>query len=346
MMQVAASQAGIVRIGVLGAARITPSALIEPSRENPEVSVCAIAARDPERARRFASRHGVPTVHQSYEALITDPGIDAIYNPLPNGLHGSWTIAALEAGKHVLCEKPFTANAEEAAAVAAVARRTGLVTMEAFHYRYHAFTRRMREIIASGELGQVSHIETWFCIPLPVKNIRWDLRLAGGSLMDTGCYTVHLLRTLAGAEPVVRSAVAKLHSPGVDRLFRANLEFPDGRTGAITASMLAWPPLSMGARVIGSNATLQAFNPYMPQYRHRLVIRSAKTRRVEHVARQPSSYAAQLQAFAGAVLRGEAYPTGVEDAVANMRVIDACYAAAGLPRREPTPTAEGRNKVL
>jgi predicted dehydrogenase len=343
-MQVATSQSKVVRIGVLGAARITPAALIEPSRENSEVSVCAIASRDAEKARRFASRHGVPAVHESYEALIADPGIDAIYNPLPNGLHGYWTVAALEAGKHVLCEKPFTANAEEATVVAAVARRTGLVTMEAFHYRYHALTRRIQEIIASGELGDVSHMEAWFCIPLPVKNIRWDLQLAGGALMDTGCYTIHLLRTLAGAEPVVRSAVAKVRSAGVDRLFRANLEFPDGRTGAITASMLAWPLLSLGARVVGSNATLQVSNPYIPQYRHRLVIRSAKARRVERVARRPSSYAAQLQAFAGAILRGEAYPTGVEDAVANMRVIDACYAAAGLPLREPRKYPPGYSR--
>lgn len=323
-------------MGVLGAARIVPLALIRPSGENPEVSVCAIAARDPGRARQFASRHGIPTVRESYRDLIVDPEIDAIYNPLPNGLHGRWTIAALEAGKHVLCEKPFTANAEEAEAVATVARRTGLVTMEAFHYRYHALVRRMLEIIASGELGQVRHIETWMCIPLLAKNIRWDLQLAGGALMDTGCYAIHLLRTLAGAEPAVRSAAARLLTPGVDRLLRADLEFPDGRTGAITASMLSWRLLAAGARVIGSSATLQAFNPYAPQYAHRLVIRSAKGRRIEHVARQPSSYAAQLQAFCAAVLRGAAYPTGVDDAVANMRVIDACYAAAGLPRREPT----------
>ena len=276
-------------------------------------------------------------MHETYAALIADPDIDAIYNPLPNGLHGRWTVAALEAGKHVLCEKPFAANAEEAAAVAAVAHHTGLVTMEAFHYRYHALVRRMLEIIASGELGQVRHIEAWMCIPLPVKNIRWEWQLAGGALMDTGCYAIHLVRTLAGAEPTVRSAAAKVLTPGVDRWLRADLEFSDGRTGAVAASMLSWRLFAVGARVIGSRATLQVFNPYAPQHRHSLAIRSAKERRVERVARQPSSYLAQLQAFSAAVLRGAPYPTGVDDAVANMRVIDACYAAAGLPRREPTP---------
>ncbi len=203
-----------VRIGVLGAARIAPAALIRPARVLDGVQVAAIAARDRNRAGTFAAKHGIATVHDSYDALLADPAIDAIYNPLPNGLHGRWTIAALRAGKHVLCEKPFTANADEAESVAEVARATGPVVMEAFHYRYHGLTARMLDILASGELGDVRHLDTWLCFPLPVADIRWQLDLAGGALMDAGCYAVHLLRTLAGAEPVVRSAQAKLKSPG------------------------------------------------------------------------------------------------------------------------------------
>jgi predicted dehydrogenase len=324
-----------VRIGILGAARIAPMALIRPSRELADVTVTALAARDPERARRFAGRHHIATVHDSYEALLADPDIDAVYNPLPNALHGRWTIAALKAGKHVLCEKPFTANAEEAETVAAVARGTGLVTMEAFHYRYHAFTDRMLQIIASGELGTVRRVEAWFCIPFLFDDIRWELSLAGGALMDTGCYAIHIVRALAGAEPIVRSAAAKIRRPGVDRLLRAELDFADGRTGSVTASMLSSRLFSVGARVIGSEATMQAFNPVAPQFHHSLIVRSKRGRRKEQVARQPSSYLAQLQAFTGAILRGASYSTNVDDAVANMRVIDACYGAAGLPRREP-----------
>lgn len=324
-----------IRIGILGAGRIAPMALIAPAREIADVTVTAVAARDIERAQRYAKRHGIERVFGSYADLIADPDIDAIYNPLPNGLHGRWTIAALNAGKHVLCEKPFTANAEEAEAVAAVTRRTGLVTMEAFHYRYHGLTSRMLAIIASGELGAVQHIEAWFCIPLLTKDIRWDLSLAGGALMDVGSYTVHLIRTLAGAEPVVRNATAKLRSPGVDRYLHAEMTFADGRTAALTASMLSPRLLSGGVRVVGSAATMEVSNPIMPQLWHRLSVRSANASRVEKVAKQPSSYAAQLQAFTGAVLRGESFPTHVDDAIANMRVIDACYAAAGLPRREP-----------
>jgi len=325
-----------LRIGILGAARIAPLAVIQPARDLPEVEVVAVAARDPARAAAFARRHGLARVHDSYASLIADPDVDAVYNPLPNGLHGRWTIAALEAGKPVLCEKPFTANAEEAEAVAAVARRTGLTTMEAFHYRYHGLTARMLEIIASGELGDVRRIEAWFCIPLLVQDIRWDLALAGGALMDTGCYAVHLVRTLAGAEPAVVSARARLRSPAVDRLMQAELAFADGRTGQVTASMLSSRLFGVGARVTGTDAMLQVFNPVLPQHRHSLTVRAGRRLRKEQVPRAPSSYAAQLQAFAAAVLHGRPFPTTVDDAVANMRVIDACYAAAGLPRREPT----------
>src|SRR5262249_20853387 len=132
-----------VRIGILGAARIAPSAVIKPAQHCAEATVAAVAARDRSRAEAFAAKHGVPNVRDSYDALIADPEIDAIYNPLPNGLHAEWTIAALEAGKHVLCEKPFTANTKEAEDVAGVATRAGRVVMEAFHYRYHPLAHRM-----------------------------------------------------------------------------------------------------------------------------------------------------------------------------------------------------------
>src|SRR5918996_1556721 len=125
-----------LRLGILGAAKIAPLAVVRPARRSAEATVTAVAARDPERARRFAAKHGIPTVHETYEKLLADEEIDAVYNPLPNALHARWTIAALEAGKHVLCEKPFASNAAEAEEMAAAAERTGRVLMEAFHYRY------------------------------------------------------------------------------------------------------------------------------------------------------------------------------------------------------------------
>jgi predicted dehydrogenase len=328
-----------VRFGILGAARIAPVAIVKPAAEDPEAEVVAVAARDGERARRFAAKHRISTAYGSYAELLADPSIDAVYVAVPNGLHGRWTKAALEAGKHVLCEKPFTANAEEAASVADAARRSDKVVMEAFHYRYHALTTRMLEILNSGELGDITTIDAWLCFPVVQGNdIRWDFQLAGGALMDAGCYTVHLLRTLAGSEPKVSSATAKTRRPGVDRLLTAELAFPGGCTGLITASLLSRRVLGAGVRVSGTRGSMRVLNPIAPQLGHRLVVRSDTRRAVEYMPRKPSTYASQLRAFTGAIMRGEPVLTGPQDAVANMVVIDACYAASGLPRREPSPS--------
>jgi predicted dehydrogenase len=326
-----------LRIGVLGAAKIAPTALIKPARKVDDVDVVAVAARDRAKAEAFAAKHGVARVHDSYEALIADPTIDAVYNPLPNGLHGRWTIAALDAGKHVLCEKPFTANEAEAETVAAVAERTGLVVMEAFHYRYHPLVARLLEIIRSGELGAIRHIETWMIIPLLARDdIRWNLRLAGGSTMDVGCYTIHLLRTLAGAEPEVTSASARERSPGIDKWLRADVRFADGRTGRFTSSMRSPRGLSVGARVEGERGEIRVLNPYAPQYFSRVTVRAAGKKRTEPRTSRESTYLHQLRAFVGAVQRGEPILTGPSDAIANMRVIDATYLAAGMNVRQPT----------
>ena len=152
------NEAAPLRIGILGAARIAPSALINPAKGNVEVVVAAVAARDASRAQAFAAKHGIAGVHEGYESLIADPEIDAVYNPLPNSLHGRWTRAALAAGKHVLCEKPFAANAAEAREIAELAAKSKRVVMEAFHYRYHPLALRIEQIIASGELGRSSPV--------------------------------------------------------------------------------------------------------------------------------------------------------------------------------------------
>ncbi|MEV4600828.1 Gfo/Idh/MocA family oxidoreductase [Amycolatopsis sp. NPDC049253] len=325
-----------MRIGVLGAAAIVPEALLKPARENPDVDIAAIAARDISRAHEFATKHRIPEVHATYEELLADPSIDAVYNPTPNGLHGRWTLAALAAGKHVLCEKPFTANASEARLVADAADAAGLVVMEAFHYRYHPFTRRMEELLASGELGEVQHIETAVCFPLPrFKDIRYNLSLAGGATMDAGCYAVHMARVLGGATPAIVDARAKLRSPEIDRAMTASLRFPSGATGRVRASLWSSDVLRISARVVCSRGELRAINPLSPQFWHRLSIRRGDSRSVERFSRRPS-YAYQLEAFADAVLRGEAVPTSPADAIETMTVVDAIYEAAGLRPRVPT----------
>ena len=326
---------GLLRIGVLGAARIAPNALIKPARAMADVTVAAVAARDRARADAFASRHGIPTVHDDYAQLLADPAVDAIYNPLPNGLHGRWTIAALTAGKHVLCEKPFTANAAEAREVAEVAAGTDRVVMEAFHYRYHPVALRMLEIVTSGQLGDLRHVEASFCFPLPrFADIRYRFDLAGGALMDAGCYAVHMVRLLGG-EPDVVSARAKLRGANVDRAMRAELAFPGGHTGRITCSMWSSDVLRISARAVGTKGEMRVRNPLAPQLGHRIAVRTAAGRRIERLSRR-ASYAYQLDAFAGAVRNGEPVITDPADSIRTMTVIDAIYRAAGLPPREPT----------
>jgi predicted dehydrogenase len=321
--------AGPLRLGILGAARIAPMALVAPARRTADATVHALAARDVERAHRFAARHGIPRVHRSYDALLADPEVDAVYAPLPNSLHALWTVRALEAGKHVLCEKPFAATVAEAEQMADAAARARRVLMEAFHYRYHALFARMRAILDAGEIGPVVHLEAHLCFPLPrPSDIRYRRDLAGGALMDAGCYTVHLLRHLAGAEPEVVQARGEWTRGGVDRCMEARFRFPDGRSGRITCSLLSAWLLRASASVEGRAGRLRVLNPFLPQVFHRLRVVSGAGRRTERVA-GPGSYDAQLRAFVAAVHDGAPIPTGPADAIANMRVIEAIYAAAG-----------------
>ena len=322
-----------LRIGTLGAASITPNALLQPAREIEGVEVVAVAARDEARARKFATKHEIPRVHASYDALLADPEIDAVYNPLPNSHHCEWSIRALEAGKHVLCEKPLASNAAEAERMQDAAQRSGRVLAEAFHWRYHPLAARLAEIIASGELGKLKRVEASLCFPLPLPNdIRWQYALAGGALMDAGCYPVSIVRFLAGAEPTVVAARSKLASAKVDRLMEIDLSFPDDVTGFVRTSMLSAHVLKLRARAIGDAGELDVINPIMPHLYHRLVVKSQDGKRVEKVP-GGTSYAMQLTAFRDWAAGGPPMPTDGAHGIANMRVIDAAYSAAGLPLR-------------
>jgi predicted dehydrogenase len=330
-----------IRIGMLGAAAIAPAALINPARNHRGVEVTALAARDADRARQFADEHDIPRVLGSYDAIVNDPRIDAVYIPLPNGLHGRWMHRALDGGKHVLCEKPFTANATEAAGVADHARTSGLVVMEAFHWRYHPMAQRMIDIVRSGELGRIEHIDAALCFPLlKPSDIRYRLDLAGGALLDAGCYAINMLRSVIGAEPVVIDGQARMTKRGVDRAFKGHVQFPDGVTGTMTCSLFSTRLLSLHVRVDGERGTLRAFNPVMPKLFGHLTVEVGGRRRVEEPA-HTDTYRHQLDAFADAITDGRPFPSTADDAVLNMKVIDDFYRAAGLEPRQPVPLREG-----
>ena len=308
-------------------------ALTNPAKSVPEAQILAVAARDPKRAYQFARKHHVPRVHPTYAALLADHDIDAVYIPLPNNLHAQWTIKALKAGKHVLCEKPMASNAVQAEEMARVARGTGLVLSEAFAYRYHPLTARIQQILASGKLGKIRHMEAEFSFLLPsLNNIRFQYELAGGALMDCGCYPVSLIRFLAGAEPRVEKAEAKLHKPQVDHRMCADLSFEDGRTARIVCGMLSPKLFASVLKVEGEAGSLRVLSPFQPHIFHRLTLTTPGGSIKEKVPGE-NSYVHQLRAFVRAIRRGTKLNTDSADAIGNMRLIDSIYEKAGLQKR-------------
>lgn len=326
---------GTLRIGVLGAAKISGSALYAPVADTADVVVVAIAARDRSRAEAHAEAHGIARVHDTYEQVLADPEVDAIYNPLPINLHHQWTIAALRAGKHVLCEKPFASNADEAAEMVAVGRETGLVLMEAFHWRFHPLADRMAEHIAG--LGPIEHIDATFSVPIPdADDVRQSWELSGGALMDLGCYPVQWVRFAGGSEPTVVSASMTEGRPNVDVVTDVDVEFADGATGHIHTAM-AVDAVAATLEVRAGGGTLRVDNPIAPHHGHLLSVTTANGTTTETLTER-STYHFQLDAFVDAVVNGAPFPTGGSDSINTMALIDAAYLAAGLPRRGTTPS--------
>jgi predicted dehydrogenase len=329
-----------LRIGVLGAARITAAAIAEPARLT-GTRLVAVAARDRARAEAFAAEHGVERVLDSYADVIADTRVEAVYNPLANGLHGPWNLAAIDAGKHVLTEKPSASDAVEAREVRDAAARAGVLVMEGFHYLYHPVARRLLEAVASEEIGELQRVEVDMLIPPPPDaDPRWSFALAGGALMDVGCYGLHLHRALgpwAGGAPYVVDAEGgeRAGHPGVDEWLDVELGFPGGVEGIVRCSMAA-EDLRMTARIVGDRGEIRAFNFVLPHRDDRVLVDADGVERVEELGRRPS-YAYQLEAFTRAVRTGAALPTGADDAVATAELIDACYAAAGFEPRPRSP---------
>ena len=330
-----------LRFGVLGASRIAPNALIDPISKIDSAAVTRVAARDRGRAEAFAVEHNIAEVSNDYRSLIEADDVDVVYNPLPIHLHKEWTIAALRAGKHVLCEKPFASNAAEAAEMVAVAQETGLILGEAFHHWYHPLFQRMLELIREGVIGQVTRAEGYHSHVIAEiydgrPDIRWDYSTGGGSTMDLGCYSTTWVRhavqaSFPGEEPTITSAVATERPENVDADMTAELAFPSGATGLVESSMIG-PERDVRLEVTGTEGSITVLNPLAPQNGNTLTVRNSSGESSGQIE-AGSTYEHMARAFVDHVLVGAAFFTSGRDSIANMAAIDGMYKAAGLPLR-------------
>jgi predicted dehydrogenase len=336
MTETTGSSAGprAVRWGVLSTANIATEKVIPGFRRSPRSEVLGIASREPGRAAEVAGRLGIPRAFGSYEALLADPDIDAVYNPLPNHLHMDWTIAAARAGKHVLCEKPLALTAADAQRMVAACREAGVLLMEAFMYRQHPSWVAVRELVASGRIGRLQAVDSWFSYfnddPANIRNVE---AVGGGALYDIGCYCINLSRMLFGAEPVrVRSAIRRDPALGVDVLTSGILEFD---AGIATFSCSMRTETDQRVHVYGTEGRISIEIPFnIPPDRPTRIFVTAggdppvapATETLTFETADP--YACEADRFADALLDGVALPVEPEDAVANLRVIEAVFAAA------------------
>ena len=323
-------QWGVLSTANIGIKRVIPAILAGTSGE-----VVAIASRDGSRAAAVAERFGIARSHASYQALIDDPAIDAIYNPLPNHLHVEWSVKALKAGKHVLCEKPIALNAAEAQDLLAARDASGCHIVEAFMFRYHPQWHRVREWIRAGRIGEVRAIQSAFLFTmLDPANVRNQPSIGGGSLYDVGCYPLVMARYVFEAEPE-RVIALMDHDPsmGVDRLTSGLVAFPAGRQLAFSSALQL--ASYQRAVVLGTRGRIEIDVPFTPQKDHacRLLLDTGQSldgsSAVVETLPAVDQYAEQCDR-AAAIFRGaERQEFPIDDALATMRVIDALYRSAG-----------------
>jgi predicted dehydrogenase len=323
-----------IRWGVLGAAKIARTKVIPAMQKAEEAEVTAIASRSLETARAAAAALGIPKAYGSYEELLADPDVDAVYNPLPNHLHVPWSIKAAEAGKHVLCEKPIALSAEEARTLVAARDRTGVLVQEAFMVRQHPQWKAVQDEVRGGRLGELHAMQMAFSyFNRDPANVRNQAGIGGGALMDIGCYPVVLSRFLFEAEPTRVVASIELDPEfGTDRLTSALLEFPGGGQSGFTCSTQLVP--FQRTQVLGTRGRIEVEIPVNapPDRPCRIFIDDGRDVfgggievRTFEVCNQ---YTLQADEVSRAIREGRPAPVPLEDAVANMKVIDALFRSA------------------
>ena len=327
---------GVVRWGILSTANIGVRKVIPATQKAERCEVVAIASRDGERAARTAAELGIPRAHEGYEALLADPDVDAVYIPLPNSEHAKWTIAAARAGKHVLCEKPLAMTAAEAEEMVRACANEGVLLMEAFMYRLHPSWESVRELVASGRIGRLRAVQSWFSyFNDDPRNIRNVPELGGGALYDIGCYCINLSRMLFGAEPTGIEASVTRDETGTDVLTSAILAF-DEDVATFTCSTRAEP--DQRAHIYGTEGRISIAIPFNipPDRPTEIVVTAGGDPPVSPDSETltfaaADMYAIQAERFANAVLDDQPLPIPSEDAIGNMQVIEGIL-RAGSPR--------------
>lgn len=322
-----------MRIGLLGAARITSSAIIAPTNVMPSAVLQGIAARDGQRAQAFAKKHGVTTTFDDYTSLVSAADIDLVYNALPINLHAEWTIKALQAGKHVLCEKPLAMNANEARRMIDAASTSDVRLIEAFHHRYHPAFKIFLEWIAAGSIGEIKEIDAVFNVPISDDgvDIRHRPETGGGAMMDLGCYPVSWALSVTNAAPSSITAAATMTPSGVDESMAAELTFPNGIKARLAASMAAKQQFSAKLCVVGSKGQIDFVNPLSPHAGASLKLTANGQHKTAPINRI-STYTHQLSAVLDAIETSTLLPTEGACVLRQQETLDAIYAAAGLSR--------------
>ena len=318
-----------LRLGLLSTANINAQ-ILHGAAETDRVEIVAVGSRDGARAQAYAAEHGIGRAHGSYEALLADDGVDAVYIGLPNGMHHAWTLRALEAGKHVLVEKPYTRHADEVAAAFDAAERAGLVVMEAFMYRHHPQTATVRDLVVGGAIGRLQAVKTTFTFPLDdLANVRAIPELDGGALMDVGCYCISAIRLLAG-EPERVSGEQVVGSTGVDMAFHGTLRCADDVVGQFEASFRS--PRRQRVDVVGEEGVLTVAAPFRIDWGGPVLLArwDGNTLVDPEVVEAPagSSYRLELDNLADAAQGRAPQLLGREDALGQARAIEALYRAA------------------
>ena len=324
-----------VRWGILGNATIARKCVIGAIQKSRNGWVHALGTRSPADAAEVIAKNGIGNVYDGYDALLADPAVDAVYVPLPNHMHCPWTLQALSAGKHVLCEKPLACNVGEAQEMAARAKETGLLLMEAFMYRFHPRSRQIKQIVDQGVIGKPRLVRSSFCYHMDDDmlqsggNARLKPNMGGGALLDVGCYSVSVARWLMGAEPTAVQAQAVYHPDGVDIHFVGTLRFDEGKLAVVEASFMS--ALQQTYTVVGSEGAIDLpHDAFIPWEKNAVYTLRKKDEEVgeEHMIQGTDEYQLMVEHFSDAVLGRSELDRTPDDSVANVRVLDALSAAA------------------